>query len=128
MDKPKITDLIVQIERVRGNVSALARVYERPRSTVMSWIESSSTATQALEDARETRVDFAEHTVYKQMSEDNLSAAFYVLNNDPAAKRRGWGARLELEHSGKIDSDQRVKWIDYGLDEIDDDNSDASPD
>ena len=36
--------------------------------------------------------------------------------------------RSKVEHSGKIDSDQRVKWIDYGLDEIDDDNSDASPD
>ena len=44
------------------------------------------------------------------------------------AKDRGYVERQEFDHSGKIDSDQRVKWIDYGLDEIDDDNSDASPD
>ena len=94
--KPPIKDLINQIERARSNVSAVARHYGRPRSTVQSWIDASPTATQALKDARETRVDTAEMVVYKSAAEENLSAAFYILNNDPRAKARGWGPRHEI--------------------------------
>jgi hypothetical protein len=102
MDKPAVADLITQIERARGNVSSVARVFKRPRSTVQSWIDASATASQALEDARQTRVDTAEMVVYKGAAEENLSAAFYILNNDPRAKARGWGPRHELAHSGQI--------------------------
>ena len=114
MDKPPIKDLIAQIERQRSNVSAVARHYGRPRSTVQSWIDNSPTAMQALIDARKTRVDTAEMVVYKAAAEENISAAFYILNNDPIAKARGWGARLEL--TGKDGGEMRVKIIDYGLD------------
>ena len=96
MDKPPIKDLIAQIENYRSNVSAVARHYGRPRSTVQSWIDNSPTATQALEDARETRVDTAEMVVYKGAAEGNSSDAYYILNNDPRAKARGWGPRHEI--------------------------------
>jgi transposase-like protein len=99
MQKPSIKNLIQAIEQARGNVSAVARIYKRPRSTVQSWIDDSSTATQALEDARETRVDMAETVVYKQATEENLQAAFYILNNDPKARARGWGVQRH-EHTG----------------------------
>jgi len=102
MKKPTTKDIISQVERARGNVSAVARHYGRPRSTVQSWIDASPTATQALDDARETRVDVAEMVVYKLAAEENPSAAFYILNNDPKAKARGWGAKLELALSGNI--------------------------
>ena len=102
MKKPTTKDIISQVERARGNVSAVARHYGRPRSTVQSWIDASPTATQALDDARETRVDVAEIVVYKLTAEENPSAAFYILNNDPKAKARGWGAKLELALSGNI--------------------------
>jgi len=100
MQKPPIKDLIVQIERARSNVSAVARHYNRPRSTVQSWIDNSATATQALEDARETRVDTAEMVVYKGAAEGNSSDAYYILNNDPKAKARGWGPRHEVTGAG----------------------------
>jgi len=114
MDKPTVKDLIAQIENKRSNVSAVARHYGRPRSTVQSWIDASPMATQALDDARETRVDVAEMVVYKLASEENPSAAFYILNNDPKAKARGWGPRQEI--TGKSGEPLRVQWIDYGLD------------
>ena len=96
MQKPSVKTLIKVIEAKRGNLSAVAREFDRPRSTVQSWIEASSTAMEALHDSREMRVDVAEHVVYKATAKENLSAAFYILNNDPIAKRRGWGQRLEL--------------------------------
>ena len=105
MDKPPIKDLIAQIERQRSNVSAVARHYGRPRSTVQSWIDNSPTAMQALIDARKTRVDVAEMVVYKAAAEENISAAFYILNNDPEAKARGWGPRHEITgaEGGKLE-------------------------
>ena len=102
MDKPLIKELVEAIEKARGNVSAVARVYGRPRSTVQGWIEASPTAVQALEDARETRVDTAEMLVYKLTAEENLQAAFYILNNDPKAKARGWGQQI-VHKIGKLD-------------------------
>jgi transposase-like protein len=100
MQKPTVKNLVEAIEQARGNVSAVARLYKRPRSTVQGWIDDSATATQALEDARETRVDMAEMVVYKQASEENLGAAFYILNNDPKARARGWGVQRH-ELTGK---------------------------
>ncbi len=91
MKRPTVDDLIAQIETARGNVSQVARVYKKPRSTVQDWIDNSANATRALEDARETRVDVAETVVYKAAAEETLQAAFYILNNDPKAKARGWG-------------------------------------
>ena len=102
MKRPTIDDLITQIETARGNVSQVARVYKKPRSTVQDWIDKSATATRALEDARETRVDVAETVVYKAAAEETLQAAFYILNNDPKARARGWGIqRVDVTSNGQ---------------------------
>lgn len=84
-------DLIELIKKHRGNVSAVARALGLPRSTVQDWIDASTTASTALEDERETRVDVAETVIYKAASEENIQAAMFILNNDPRAKKRGWG-------------------------------------
>ena len=108
MKRPPINEVIQQIEKSRGNVSMVARSFGRPRSTVQSWIDNSATATQALDDARETRVDTAEMVVYKGAAGGNSSDAYYILNNDPKAKARGWGAKLELAHSGEVSTITRI--------------------
>jgi len=100
MKKPSISDLIEKIHENEGNVSGVARCYGRARSTVQSWIDASSTAIEALEDARESRVDKAEEIVYSEMEKGTLQAAFYVLNNHPLAKKRGWGPKVQQEHTG----------------------------
>ena len=99
MDKPKTDDLIKMVAAARGNVSEVARKLDKPRSTVQHWIDNSANATRALDDARETRVDVAETVVYKAAAEETLQAAFYILNNDPKAKARGWGIQ-RFEHTG----------------------------
>ena len=99
MDKPTVSDLIKMIAASRGNVSEVARKIDKPRFTVQDWIDKSATATRALEDARETRVDVAETVVYKAAAEETLQAAFYILNNDPKARARGWGVQ-QVQHTG----------------------------
>ena len=108
MKKPAVDDLIQAIEASKGNVSRVARHYRRARSTVNGWIEASAQAKQALEDARETRVDVAEEVVYKATAEETLQAAFYILNNDPRAKARGWGPKVQQEVSGPDGGELRI--------------------
>lgn len=94
MKKPSQSELLAAIEAQRGNMSAVARLLHRPRSTVKDWIEKNPVLMQAMDDARETRVDVAEAVVYRSAAvENNLSAAFYILNNDPRARARGWGVQ-----------------------------------
>lgn len=93
MKKPTETQLLAAIEEGRGNIAQIARHFKRPRTTVQSWIEANPKLASAVEDARETRIDDAEHAVYKAANADNLSAAFYILNNDPRARARGWGVQ-----------------------------------
>jgi hypothetical protein len=100
MNKPTAQQLIDAIKKSKGNVSAVARAYDVSRTTVYAWMNSYSTVLQALEDERETMVDIAESALYKNVVNGDNSAIFYVLNNSPAAKRRGWGPRQEIEHSG----------------------------
>jgi hypothetical protein len=100
--KPPVTDLVQKIEEAKGNISAVARAYGRPRSTVYSWIEGSVTAQQAIKDQRELVVDVAENRLFGNMNEGDNQAIFYILNNMKEAKDRGWGNKLELEHSGAV--------------------------
>ena len=120
MRKPPVAELQDQIEKLKGNVSAVARAYNVDRTTMYRWINASPTLQQALDDSRERMVDDAESVLYKQVVQDqNMQAVMYVLNNSPQAKRRGWGPKQELEHSGKgEDGAIPVRFIDYrsGLD------------
>lgn len=102
MKRPSVADIEAQIKRTQGNVSAIARSYDVSRKTVYNWINASPTLQQALDDSRERMVDDCESVLYKQAVQDqNMQAVMYVLNNSPQAKRRGWGPKQELEHSGK---------------------------
>lgn len=115
MAKPPVASVKAEIERFKGNVSAVARAYGVERGTVYNWINASPTLQQALDDSRERMVDDAESVLYKQVVQDqNMQAVMYVLNNSPQAKRRGWGPKQELEHSGKgEDGAIPVRFIDY---------------
>ena len=109
--KPTAAKLASKIHEAKGNVSAVARAYNVPRSTVYGWIQSSEAARQALADEREAFVDVAESILYKRVVEDESDhAVFYVLNNMDAAKRRGWGPKSQVEHSGE--TAVRITWGD----------------
>lgn len=96
MEKPTATELIKKIEEARGNISAIARAYKRPRSTIYAWIASYETAKQAWKDQRELVVDAVEDRLFKRaIVDENDQSMFYILNNMQEAKDRGWGQRFE---------------------------------
>jgi transposase-like protein len=104
MRKPSVDELIKAIKKGKGNVSAVARGFGVPRSSVYNWIIASPTAQAALADEREAVVDDAESVLYAEIIARNMTAVAYVLNNSPEAKRRGWGPKAQIEHSGQIDT------------------------
>ena len=104
MRKPNVKELVKAIKTGKGNVSAVARGFKVPRSTVYSWIQASVIAQEALADEREAVVDDAESVLYAEIVARNMTAVAYALNNSPEAKRRGWGAKTQIEHSGQLDT------------------------
>jgi hypothetical protein len=98
--RPKASELIKKIGEGKGNVSAVARAFGVTRAAVYKWSETTPTAKEALADERETMVYVAESALYRNVVQGENSAIFYVLNNSPEAKRRGWGPKIE--HSGDV--------------------------
>ena len=93
MAKPKAAQLVKVIEKCNGNMTAIAASYGVARSTAYSWVDSYETAQQALNDARERRVDIAEDVLGQKVEAGDMNAIFYTLNNQKEARARGWGVR-----------------------------------
>lgn len=97
MAKPKAAELIARIEQYRGNVSAVARSYGVSRQAVHNWINASSTAQQALHDARESMLDTAESMLYKKIVDGDNTMIIFLLKTQ--GKERGYSERFE--HTGR---------------------------
>lgn len=99
-----------------GNVSQAAAELGVSRTALYNKINKNPSLAAALNDIREELVDMAESTLRTNVQRGDNSAVFYVLNNAPEAKRRGWGPRQELtgadggpvQHSGF-----EVTFVDY---------------
>lgn len=110
--------LIAAIKAAHGNMSLAASNLGVSRYTAYRYLNRYPTAQEALADERETMVDIAVNVMYVQMVEErNITAAAYVLNNSPEAKRRGWGPRQE--HTGPDGGPIRVA-LTWGDNDADD--------
>lgn len=106
---------IAQIEKALiaadGNMSEAGRMLGVTRQNIHARVQGSSTLQQVIEDAQEDLVDFAISRLRVRVSADDTTAIAYVLNNSPAAKRRGWGPRHEITGAdGKPVSVMVVNW------------------
>ena len=91
--RPTASELVDKIREARGNVSAIARAYNTPRTTVYGWIDSYETTKQELADQRQLVVDVAESVLFRKVVAGELNAVFYTLNNMAEARGRGWGKK-----------------------------------
>lgn len=98
------------LRQTRGNVSAAARELGVTRSAIYAKIASNPALRITLEDIREEMVDIAESALYRRLLDGDMTAIAYVLNNNPIAKRRGWGARVELVGAGGDELRVRLSW------------------
>ena len=88
-----IKALTESIIKHRGNVSAVARAHDVPRSTVASRITKSDTLKKIVQEARDTVLDDAEDMLYERMKESDTLLIFYLKTQ---GKKRGYIERQEL--------------------------------
>lgn len=94
-----------------GNMSEAGRTLGVTRQAIRDRVQRSAKLQQVMEDAQEGLVDFAISRLRVRVSADDTTAIAYVLNNSPAAKRRGWGPRHEITGAdGKPVSVMVVNW------------------
>ncbi|MQY79728.1 MAG: hypothetical protein GH151_11125 [Bacteroidetes bacterium] len=84
-------------ENVAMNVSAACEKLGISRSTYYNWLEREE-FDQAVDNLRESRIDYAESKLMINISKEKESSIFYFLNNQ--ARHRGYGDKLEVSHSG----------------------------
>lgn len=96
--------LKTEIERLNGNVAAVARSFGVSRKTVHNRVNESQTLQEALEQARETMLDNAESVLYKRVLEGSTAELLFFLKTQ--GRDRGYTERHEI--TGKDGGELRI--------------------
>jgi hypothetical protein len=98
-----------------GNLSSIAKRLNVTRQTVYNYKSRWKTVNDAINDEKETMLDFTENQLFKQVQAGNITAIIFTLKT--LGKNRGYVERQEI--TGKDGTDlYRVNW-----DEVDGSNS-----
>ena len=99
-----LKDFKAAIPGSAGIVSTIARKVGCDWSTARIAIDASPLLTQLWNNERESLVDMAEGVLLKSVQSGDTQDAKWVLSK--MGKRRGWGDKLDIEHSGNINVSQ----------------------
>ena len=89
-----VSDVEPLIDKMSGNVAAIARALGVSRGAVWNRIQESANLQKALEDAREQMIDNVESTLYKKALGGDVTSMIFFLKTQ--GKRRGYTERHEL--------------------------------
>lgn len=111
----QVADALTQ---AKGFVSVAARNLGCTDQTVRNYIERYAVCKQAVTDAREAMIDYAEGKLYQNIQNNDTVSILFFLKTQ--AKQRGYVERTEV--TGANGNDMRIKlsWGDVG-DHADDD-------
>lgn len=84
-----------QIERLNGNVAAVARTLGTSRKTIHNRINESAILQKALRDARESMLDNAESVLYRKVLDGSTPELIFFLKTQ--GRSRGYIERNELD-------------------------------
>jgi predicted DNA-binding protein YlxM (UPF0122 family) len=93
-----------------GNISEIARAFGVSRSTVYRKIEKHDSLQEALADARESFIDFAESKLRTEVKKGNITAIIFTLKT--LGKHRGYVERQEItgKDGGKLEIEYVNDW------------------
>lgn len=100
--------VIDAIRRNNGLLAAAARDLGIDRVTVYRYVKRYPTIAQALEDARETNLDFAEGQLMKAVKAGNVTAIMFLLKT--VGRSRGYVDRQEV--TGADGGPVTIKFVD----------------
>lgn len=101
MKKITIADVEPLIEKLHGNIAAIARTLGVNRGTVWNRVIESKTLQVSLEQARETMLDNAESKLYSNALNGDTTSLIFFLKTQ--GKRRGYTERLDVNLIGEIE-------------------------
>lgn len=90
----KAADIADALTKSKGIVSQAAKMLGCSRVTIYKYIKEYATVQQAVEDARESIIDFAEVKLYEQINEGNMTAIIFFLKT--IGRNRGYVERQEV--------------------------------
>ena len=110
--------VIEAIEHSNGLLAAAARELGISRRTVYNYVTKYPTIAKALEDARETNLDYAEGQLMKAVKAGNVTAIMFLLKT--VGKSRGYVDRQEVTGADGGPLSIRLNWGDNGTDNTND--------
>jgi transposase-like protein len=96
--KYKAADVADAIRKAQGNVSHAARLLGCDRGTVYNYIHKYQTVEAALDEARESMLDYVESKLLEAISGGNITAMIFYLKTQ--GRNRGYVERQEVTGSG----------------------------
>ena len=109
-----VSDVEPLVEKFNGNVAAIARALGVGRQTVWRRCEESPSLMAALASARETMIDNAESTLYREALNGNVTALIFFLKTQ--GKNRGYVERQEMTGANGERLNVILKWGDEDAD------------
>lgn len=113
--KPSNEEIIELIRKNAGLMTPTAKAIGVSRSTLWKWIKDDEQLQEAVMDAKEAMIDFAESQLFQSLKEGNVAAIFFYLKTQ--AKSRGYIERSEVD----MRTDPTITWVEektYGTDSI----------
>jgi len=83
-----------------GVVSSVAKKLNSSWGTTRKSIDKWEETKQAYEDESNTILDLAESTIFRSIRDGNSQDAKWLLSTK--GKHRGYGEKVEIEHSGEL--------------------------
>ena len=102
------TKVIEAIEKMSGNVSAVARACGVSRQAIYQYMDKYPELKEFLHQQREELIDNVESSIFRQALAGNITAMIFILKTQ--ARERGWVERQEI--SGIDDEPIKVTLID----------------
>ncbi len=99
-------EVLAAIELAGGNISAAARMLDRRRVSLKTYIDRQPKVSQLLNDLRDDMLDHAEWNFYRATKMGDLGASKFVLQT--LGRDRGYA--LHQEHTGPDGGPLRVEY------------------
>ena len=92
------------VDGSRGIVTVIARRMNVSRKAVYKYINRTDNARELIENEKEKIIDLTENQLMKRLNNNDWKAIRMILTQSKRGRQRGYGKRLELEHSGEINT------------------------
>lgn len=94
------------VDGSRGIITLIAKRLGVTRKAVYDYMDRTETAKELIENEKEKGIDIAESKLMKRLNDNDWKAIRMILTQSKRGRARGYGKRLELEHSGEIKSNR----------------------